>query len=97
MQTRSYADAGGIRTLIPYLFTSFKSQKQKSAIRHHVSHGYVYTNTWPKVADSITVSSNPNEPCHEKPVIGDMRGSKTQTSLLSGYTFEVLVIASSTS
>ena len=65
MQKRSYADAGGIRTPIPYLFTSSRSQKQKSAIRHHVSHGYVYTNTWSKVADSITVSSNPNEPCHE--------------------------------
>ena len=73
------------------------SQKQKSAIRHHFSQGYVYTNTWAKVADSITVFSNPNEPYHEKPVIGDTRGSKTRTSLLSGYKFEVLVTASSTS
>ena len=68
MQTRSYADADadGILTLIPYMFTSSRSQKQKSAIRHHVSQGYMFTNTWPKVTDSITVPSNPNEPCHEK-------------------------------
>ena len=26
----------------------------------------MYTNTWPKVADGITVPSNPDEPCHEK-------------------------------
>ena len=83
VQTRSYADADGIRTLISYLFTSSSSQKQNSAIRHHVSQGNVYTNTWPKVTDNITVSSNPNEPRQANLCLRAFRHDKFQLRMFS--------------
>ena len=69
MQTKSYADADGIHT---FICSQVLGHRNKNLLRHHVSQDYMFTNNWPKVTDSITIPLNLNEPCHEKPVIGDM-------------------------